>query len=215
MEDKVCPYKVLGIRKKSSAEKVKKAFRKLAKELHPDVNNGNHSERLLKVTEAYKYLSNPELKKHYDETGILKDLKEEYMIVEAAKNNLANLLRSILQHEQFISNPKGVNLIETLNNVIQQNLDNFLRNRIKVTSSISALEEANNRFHSSKEERFLCDVISSMVQEKQREKDKIERDIQISSRMKSLLEDYSYDFEVVNIMQRVIYTTGTYSTSTY
>ena len=56
------PYKVLGISEGASKEEIKKAYRKKAKECHPDLNPGDPTaaERMHKVNEAYERLMNPE-----------------------------------------------------------------------------------------------------------------------------------------------------------
>ncbi len=61
-------YKVLGVSEKADAEEIKKAYRKLAKKLHPDANPGNPkaAERFKEVGEAYAVLSDKEKRKQYD-----------------------------------------------------------------------------------------------------------------------------------------------------
>ena len=62
------PYSVLGISKDASKEEIKKAYRKKAKENHPDLhpNDPKAVEKMNEINEAYDMLSNPE---KYQKTG--------------------------------------------------------------------------------------------------------------------------------------------------
>ncbi|MFO0679599.1 MAG: DnaJ C-terminal domain-containing protein [Polyangiaceae bacterium] len=64
-------YSALGVERKADAETIKKAFRKLARELHPDKNPGNKDAeaRFKAVNHAYEVLSDPQRRKLYDEFG--------------------------------------------------------------------------------------------------------------------------------------------------
>ncbi len=62
------PYEVLGVKKDASAKDIKAAYRKLAKELHPDLNPGKEDieAKFKEVSGAYSLLSDPEKRKRFD-----------------------------------------------------------------------------------------------------------------------------------------------------
>src|SRR3954469_5154414 len=66
-------YKALGVAKDAPAAEIKKVYRKLARELHPDKNPGDAKAeaRFKEVSEAYDVLSDPQKRKEYDEARSL------------------------------------------------------------------------------------------------------------------------------------------------
>src|ERR1700742_535466 len=64
-------YKILGIPKTASEEDVKKAYRKLARKLHPDLNPNDKeaNKKFQQINEANEVLSDPEKRKKYDQYG--------------------------------------------------------------------------------------------------------------------------------------------------
>ena len=64
-------YKVLGVSKDASSDEIKKAYRKLARKLHPDINPSDKEAhaKFQQLNEANEVLSHPEKRKKYDKYG--------------------------------------------------------------------------------------------------------------------------------------------------
>src|SRR3990172_1801510 len=61
-------YQTLGISKSATADEIKRAYRKLAHQHHPDKGGGD-AEKFKEINEAYQVLSNPEKKAQFDQFG--------------------------------------------------------------------------------------------------------------------------------------------------
>jgi len=70
-------YAILGVKRGAGEADIKKAYRRLARKYHPDVNPGNSEAeaQFKKISEAYEILSDPEKKAHYDRFGHLGGMK--------------------------------------------------------------------------------------------------------------------------------------------
>ena len=64
-------YTILGVDRKAGKKEIKKAYRKLARKYHPDVNTGDETSKVkfLEINEAHEVLSDPEKRKQYDQFG--------------------------------------------------------------------------------------------------------------------------------------------------
>jgi len=69
-------YEILGVGRDASQEEIKRAYRKLVRQYHPDANPGNKEaeERFKLINEAYEVLSDPQKKAQYDQFGFVGDV---------------------------------------------------------------------------------------------------------------------------------------------
>ena len=65
------PYSVLGLERTASSDDIKKAYRRLSKEWHPDKHKGDKDAetKFKEINEAYETLNDPQKKKMYDQFG--------------------------------------------------------------------------------------------------------------------------------------------------
>lgn len=69
-------YQILGVNNTASADDIKKAYRRLAMQYHPDRNHGNEAwahEKFKEINEAFGVLGNPETRSRYDRVGTIGD----------------------------------------------------------------------------------------------------------------------------------------------
>lgn len=89
-------YNVLGVSKDATEEEIKKAFRKLAREAHPD--KGGDTETFQKIQEAYEVLSNPERRREYDSPNVQQNFPAHFQFETFPFGNFFN----------FNQGPKGL-----------------------------------------------------------------------------------------------------------
>ena len=85
-------YEILGINKKATEDDIKKAYRKLARKLHPDLNPNDKeaNKKFQQINEANEVLSDPEKRKKYDQYGENWQHGEEYEKARQAQGRQAN-----------------------------------------------------------------------------------------------------------------------------
>ena len=64
-------YKILGVDRNATEKEIKRAYRKLARKFHPDVNPGDKEaeEKFKEINEAHEVLSDPDKRTKYDQLG--------------------------------------------------------------------------------------------------------------------------------------------------
>ncbi|MCM1258335.1 MAG: DnaJ domain-containing protein [Roseburia sp.] len=102
-------YNILGIDRQASKDQIKKAYRKLAKQYHPDVvkDDEEKQKRMYEIQEAYECLGDEERRKKYDESVLRKNPGGEKKAAGNKPGHSAQKRQDMSQFEQFFGFQPG------------------------------------------------------------------------------------------------------------
>ena len=104
-------YAILGVPEHAKYREIRSAYRRLARKYHPDRNNSEYSQGMIrKLNAAFEVLSDREKRRQYDETGLENILEVEITMNETDSNkkiNINELLNAKLQTPTTLDVPKG------------------------------------------------------------------------------------------------------------
>lgn len=180
-------YETLGVRKDATPEQIKRAYRKRAKETHPDKPGGD-KEAFQKLASAYALLSDDGRRAEYDQTGDADPDRVNKLAV------IAGMLFSVIDQCESVDHEHLVDYIRV--NISQgMNRGEELIGELRV--KISKRERAKKRITKISGNNMLAEMIQGNIDLLNRQIDSTELQIAEGREMLKLLEDYGYLCEMV------------------
>lgn len=210
-------YKILKIKKTATPEQIKSSYRKLSKKHHPDMNGD--AKEFDKITVAYKVLINKKRRKLYDQYGVIEDNNTESKIKAESRNNLVQLLKSIMSNKQLMNDYYKVDILDIMRSSIENNKKNMKMKIKELTRDIENINGLISKFtYEGNNDNLLISILKTEISDKELIIRNINHEVFVIKEMKKILKDYNYKLETL-IMTGMTYTSsfsnGTTSTTTF
>lgn len=186
-EQKKDLYDILGIKENATQREIKDAYKKRAKETHPD-REGGDEEAFKEINEAYEVLSDEERRAVYDQTGDTEKQDDYQRIIEF-------LLDSILPTIMLAKDVTKVDVIGAIHQYIDQSYSDALEDELNQNRKIKRIQQFSKRLK-LKEDADGENVFKSILDDKEAELERgllyCEREKAFLIKAKEFISNYEY-----------------------
>lgn len=187
-------YEILGVSKDATLKEIKKAYKDVSKECHPDKNPDDKEahQKFMDASEAYEVLSDPQKRAVYDETGSYAEIKDKRVEI------IATLVSSHFMPlvEKYGNHPTA-NLMDEfkkeVNAIIESGFEAIKANE----RDIARLERVISRVTCKSEENLISSMLKSKVERITEHNEKVMSDMNDLSEAIVLLDDYGYQLNAL------------------
>lgn len=190
MSEKLDPYAELGVDKDASEADIKAAFRKRAKETHPD-RNGGSSDHFERVKSAHLVLADPERRKKYDETGDTGE-RTQKTIHQRAMELVGSLIGAAIDSDKDIEH---TDILDDIARFIADNVKDYERQQKKLKATLKRAEKLAKKVKRKKGgENLVSRIAETHARTLRKNIEVVTEIIDVHARAKEILADYSYEF---------------------
>ena len=181
-------YDALDIKKNASADEIRHAYRKRAQKTHPDKAGVEKTSEFQMIKHAYEVLSDPDKRKHYDETGNADDLDSpENIILQKFAELLINITVKV------INDPESENLFFEANKNLDLNRQKYSADAITHRRNAKKLRQAAERSsHRMGGENLAHLTLTAAAADEDRKAEKFDRIVDQINQVGVMLKDYEY-----------------------
>ncbi len=177
-------YDILGVPKNASKKEIKDAWRNLAKENHPDTENGN-KEKMSEINNAYAVLSAPEKRARYDATG---EEKQKPFF-----NKFASFVDQVLSGIiERVENVDTTNIVKEFMTVIDDSFAQLSQHKISAKIKMSKIGKVQNRIKPSTDQTIVL-ILEAQISAIKSQISVIEEEMDFMKKCKDLIKSYKYD----------------------
>jgi len=194
-------YGLLGVSPKATDRQIKDAYRRMAKQHHPDL--GGDPETFMAVSRAYTVLSDQEMRANYDQTGEVDDGKVTNLF-SGALTLIGQLLEEVLAQSK--GRVSEIDLIKALaqhgRNILAQHRDELT----KIELRLQDLGDLRGRVKRNDDEpNIFVDIFDKKIAKTRMERVSIKKTIAVFERMVDELEHYDSPVDFIRSFQAMMY----------
>lgn len=188
------PYEILGITREAGAAQVRAAYRKRARETHPDSQEGSE-EAFNRVRDAHDLLMDPARRAHYDATGEVRPSGPNNMRSTAMQAILGAISKIAADAVTQGANIESHDVVALIRANLQSQLENFLQTKPKVEKHLDMLGRIAKRLRRKNPdgEDMLQLLIAKNIEQVALQRDMLDKDIATFRMALDILTGYEFD----------------------
>lgn len=180
-------YEILGVKKNSTKEIIKKAYRKMSKSNHPDV--GGNTEKFDTINKAYRILINDEKRKRYDNGENVDNI-----LGSNENNKELSIIASIFCEIMGKADPNRINIIKEIKIVINKRIIDKSSNIYKLNNVVKKLNSFLKRLkNKNKNKNIMSSIANGQIIAINKTITLLDTEKLSLKKSLELLEDYDYD----------------------
>lgn len=184
-------YETLDLDKVADSAAIKRAYKRKAKETHPD--KGGSNEAFAKVSRAYLVLSDPIRRERYDQTGDIPEITPE----SAPMNLLVQFFVTIVQ--MFANgqgqDPSKIDLVLTAKTQFKQDIINCENQQVKLRRTIKLWSNVEKRFKTKKQVDTVKLALAAQIPPLEQQLRLMDEQIVMRKDALKLLDGYTFEFD--------------------